>query len=92
MAISIAVLTLSLLGGDTADLNDWIEIALWVSSIAGVFSMKKWGVAFVIFTLSTSMSNVIYYGIWINAARVIINIPIIIYLFRKIFSKSLGFQ
>jgi len=49
----IAVLALSLLEGDTADLNNWIEIALWVSSIAGVFSMKKWGAAFAIFTLST---------------------------------------
>jgi hypothetical protein len=77
---------------DTADFNNWVEIALWVSSIVGVFSMKKCGAAFAIFILSTSMNNVIYYGIWINAVRVIINIPIIIYLFRKIFSKSLGFQ
>jgi hypothetical protein len=58
--------------------------------------MKKWGFAFAIFTLShtlsTSIENVIYCGIRINTIRVIINIPIIIYLFRKIFSKSSGFQ
>ena len=96
MILSIIIVTLSLLSGDTADLNNWIEIAIWITSIAGVLSSRKWGFAFAIFTLSytlsTSMSNVIYYGIWINAIRVIINIPITIYLFRRIFSKSSGFQ
>ena len=92
MVLNIVVLSISILSGDTADLNNWIEIALWITSIAGVLSMKKWGFAFAIFTLSyalsTSMSNVIYYGIWINAIRVMINIPIIIYLFRRFFAKS----
>ncbi len=96
MMLSIIIVTLSLLGGDTADLNNWIEIPLWITSIAGVLTMKKWGFALAIFTLSytlsTSMSNVIYYGIWINAVRVIINIPIIIYLFRGLFSKYFKFQ
>jgi hypothetical protein len=95
MILSIIIVTLSLQSGDTADLNNWVEIAFWITSIAGVLSMKKWGFTFAIFTLSytlsTSMGNVIYYGIWINAMRVIINIPIIIYLFRRIFSKSPGF-
>ena len=60
-----------------------------IISIAGVLSMRKWGVAFAIFTLSytlsTSMGIVIYYQIWINAIRVVVNIPIIIYLFRELF-------
>ena len=90
MVLSIIVVTISLLVGDTADLNNWIEIVLWVTSIAGVLSMRKWGVAFAIFTLSytlsTSMGIVIYYQIWINAIRVVVNIPIIIYLFRELFN------
>ncbi len=89
MVVSIMVLVLSLLSGDTADLNNWIEIVLWIISIAGVLSMRKWGVAFAIFTLSytfsTSMGIVIYYQIWINAIRVVVNVPIIIYLFRELF-------
>jgi hypothetical protein len=80
-----------LLSGDTADLNNYVEIVLWVGSIAGVLASRKWGVAFAIFTLSytmsTSVGNVIYYGIWINVIRVIINIPTILYLFR-IFLES----
>ena len=92
MVLNILIMTLSLLSGDTADLNNYIEIALWVSSIAGVLSFRKWGFAFAIFalsyTLSTSVGIVIYYGIWINALRIIINIPIIIYLFRTIFENK----
>jgi hypothetical protein len=79
-------MALSLLSGDTADLNNYVEIVLWVGSIAGVLASRKWGVAFAIFTLSytmsTSVGNVMYYGIWINVIRVIINIPTILYLFR----------
>jgi hypothetical protein len=56
-----------------------------------LLSMKKWGAAFALFTLiytlSTSMGILIYYQVWINSLRVIINVPIIIYLFRKILSK-----
>jgi hypothetical protein len=90
MVLSIVVVTISLLVGDTADLNNWIEIVLWITSIIGVLSMRKWGVAFSIFTLSytlsTSMGIVIYYQIWINVLRIILNIPIIIYLFRELFA------
>jgi hypothetical protein len=93
MALSIVVVALLILGGDGADLNNWIEIALWFGSIVGVLSLRRWGFAFTIFTLSytlsTSVGIVIYYGIWINALRVIINIPIIIYLFRELFSGKL---
>ncbi len=90
MVLSIVVVTISLLVGDTADLNNWIEIVLWITSIAGLLSMRKWGVAFAIFTLSytlsTSMGIVIYYQIWMNALRIIVNIPITIYLFRELFA------
>lgn len=97
MTINILILALSILGGDTADLNNWIEIALWIVSIAGVLSMRKWGVAFAIFalsyTLSTSVSNLIYYlainpNLWPNALR-FINVPIIILLFKTIFDDKL---
>lgn len=92
MILNILIMTLSLLSRDTADLNNYVEIVLWVGSIAGVLASRKWGYAFAIFTLSyttsTSVGNVIYYGIWINAIRVIINIPIIIYLFRKLFEDK----
>lgn len=51
------------------------------------------GVAFAIFTLSytlsTSMVIVIYFQIWINAVRVVVNIPIIIYLFRELLNGKL---
>ena len=61
MILSVIIVTLSLLGGDTAELTNWIEIPLWITSIAGVLTMKEWGFAFAVFTLSytlgTSMSN-----------------------------------
>jgi hypothetical protein len=91
MAINIIIMITFIANGDWQDLNNWIEIALWATSIPVLLSMKKWGTAFAIFTLiytlSTSMGILIYYQVWINALRVIINIPIIIYLFRRIFSK-----
>ncbi len=93
MVINI-LLMLLMLPADYVDLNNWIELALWLSSIAGLLSMRKWGAAFVIFTLcytlSTSAGILIYYytypQIWLNAVRVIINVPIIIYMFRNMFA------
>ena len=91
MVINIILMITLIANGDWQDLNNWIEIALWAISIPALLSMKKWGTAFAIFTLiytlSTSMGILIYYQVWINALRVIINVPIIIYLFRRIFSK-----
>jgi hypothetical protein len=56
---------LILLGGDVADLNNWVEIALWVTAIPALLSTKKWGAAYAIFvlvyTLSTSVGILIYY-------------------------------
>ncbi|TFH23624.1 hypothetical protein E4G67_02885 [Candidatus Bathyarchaeota archaeon] len=60
MILSIFTVTLSYLSGDTADLNNWIEIALWITSIAGVLSYRKWGFAFAIFTLSYTLSTIIW--------------------------------
>jgi hypothetical protein len=89
MALNIILMVMTILDGDVADLNNWVEIALWGTSIAGLLSTRKWGVAFAIFTLaytlSTSMGIIIYYQIWINVIRVIVNVPVIIYLFRMIF-------
>jgi hypothetical protein len=90
MVINIFLMITLIAGGDLADLNNWIEIALWSISIAGLLSMKKWGIAFAIFTLiytlSTSVGIIIYYQIWVNAIRVIINAVAIVYLFQKVFA------
>jgi hypothetical protein len=89
MAINILLMASLIAGGDAEDLNNRLEIGLWFVSIAGLLSARKWGVAFAIFTLcytlSTSAGILIYYQIWLNAVRVIINAPIIIYLFKAIF-------
>jgi hypothetical protein len=89
MAINILLMILLIANGDWQDLNNYIEIALWAIAIPALLSTKKWGVAFAIFTLiytlSTSMGILIYYQVWINALRVIINAAIIIYLFNALF-------
>jgi hypothetical protein len=86
-------MALILLGGDVEDLNNYIEITLWIISIPAVLSGKKWGTAFTIFvliyTLSTSMGIIIYYQIWLNAVRVAINIPAIIYLFKVLLEDKI---
>ncbi len=91
--VNILLMALILLGGDVQDLNNYIEIALWAISIPAVLSAKKWGTAFAIFvliyTLSTSMGIIIYYQIWLNAVRVAINIPAIIYLFKVLFDSKI---
>jgi hypothetical protein len=89
MAINIFLMITLIANGDVQDLNNWIEIAFWVISIPSLLSMKRWGAAFAIFTLiytlSTSMGILIYFQVWINALRVVINAAIIIYLFRALF-------
>ena len=90
MAINIILMILMIATGDVADLNKWIEIVLWTASIAGVLSMRKWGAAFATFTLcytlSTSVGIIIYYQIWLNALRVLINLPLIVYFFKRVFA------
>lgn len=89
MIVNILLMVTLIASGDAEDLNNWIEISFWVISIPAILSTKKWGVAFAIFvliyTLSTSVGILIYYQIWLNAIRVIINLPIIIYLFNSFF-------
>ncbi len=84
--LNIALMALIIVNGDFEDLNNWIEIALYIAAIPAVLSGKKWGFAFTIFvlvyTLSTSVGILIYYQIWLNAIRVVVNLPIVIYLFR----------
>jgi hypothetical protein len=91
MIVNIVLMVLMILGGDWMDLNNWIEIALWSSSIAGLLSARKWGIALALFTMiytmSTSVGILVYYQIWLNAIRVIINAAVIVYLFRTIFEK-----
>ena len=93
MIINIALM-LTLLPADYMDLNNWIELALWIPSVVGILSMKKWGVALALFTLiytlSTSVSILVYYQVWLNAPRVVINIVLIIYLFRRILSNKVA--
>jgi hypothetical protein len=92
MIVNILLMTLMILGGDFVDLNNWLEIALWSLSIAGLLSGRKWGIAFALFTmiytLSTSMGILIYYQIWLNAIRVIINAVAIMYLFRIVMNEK----
>jgi len=92
MIINIALM-LMLLPADYMDLNNWIELALWIPSLIGLFVMKKWGIALALFTLiytlSTSVSILVYYQVWLNALRVIVNLAFIIYLFKRILSNKL---
>lgn len=92
MIVNILLMVLLIVNGDVADLNNWVEIALWTISIPALLSTKKWGIAFTLFTLiytlSTSMGILIYYQIWLNALRVLINLPIIIYLFNSVFQAK----
>ncbi len=92
MIINILFMVLLIVNGDVADLSNWIEIALWAISIPALLSTKKWGIAFTLFTLiytlSTSMGILIYFQIWLNALRVLINLPIIIYLFHSVFQAK----
>ena len=92
MALNIVLMALIILNGDVEDLNNWIEIALWTSSIPALLSNRKWGIAFAIFTLtytlSTSVGILIYYQVWLNAIRVAVNIPFIIYLFKTLFADK----
>ncbi len=41
MILNILLMTLLLVNGNIADLNNYIEIALWVGSIVGVLSTRK---------------------------------------------------
>ena len=90
MAINVLIMLL-MLPEDYMDPNNWIELVLWASSIAGLLSIKKWGAALATFTLcytlSTSVGILIYYQIWLNAVC-FTNTLLIIYMFRSIFEAK----
>jgi len=94
MAVNVVLMILELtVFGDAADLNNSLDLILWVASIADLASMRKCGAALPIFTLtytlSTSMNNIIYYSLWaINGPRVVINAIAILYLFKSIFADK----
>ncbi len=91
--INILLMFLLTLGGDVQDLNNYLEIGLWIAAVPAILSARKWGIAFAIFvlvyTLSTSMGIIIYYQVWLNAVRVVINIPAIIYLFKVLIENKI---
>ena len=91
-AVINIVLMLLMLPEDYMDLNNWIELALWGCAIPCLMSGRKWGIAFVIFvlsyTLSTSVGIIIYYQIWLNAVRIVLNGIGIVYLFKKLFAGT----
>lgn len=93
MAVNIVLMVLILLGGDTGDYVNWIELVLWVASIPAILSLKRVGLALAtftfVYTLSTSVEIVVHFilidpNVWPNIIRIVINIPIIIYLFKAL--------
>ncbi len=98
MILNLVLLAL-MIPGDLPDINNYIEVALWIAAAAGLLSMRKAGAAFAIavlcITLSTSMGNVLlayYYNVigepvaYVNALRIALNAVAIIYMFKQIFT------
>ena len=98
MIVNIVLFAL-LIPGDPTDLNNYIEVILWVVSIAALFTMRKAGAAFatvvLCMTLSTSMGIVLlaYYNnlvmepvAYVNALRIAINALAVVYMFKNIFA------
>ena len=90
---------LAMIPGDYQDLNNYIEVILWIPSIVGLSLMKKWGAALTVavlaITLGTSMGIVLFAHylsllhdphVPINVLRIVVNAVAIVYLFRSIFS------
>jgi len=100
MVINVLIMAL-LIPGDSADLNNYIEVILWIVSIGGLLTMRKVGAALAIVvlcvTLSTSMGIFLlaYYNnlmtepvAYINALRMILNALAIVYMFRGVFANK----
>jgi hypothetical protein len=91
MTVNI-MLMLVMLPEDYMDLNNWIELGLWISSIVGLLSNNKWGTALALFTLiytlSTSVSIIIYYQVGRNVVRVIINTALTGYMFKHLLKSN----
>jgi hypothetical protein len=79
---------------DAADKNNSILLILWISSIAGLLSMRKWGAGLVTFVLTYAFSfnafNVIYFPdtILLNGISAIVNAVAILYMFKSIFANT----
>jgi hypothetical protein len=98
VAINIALTTYMILT-HPEEPNSFIEILLWVPSIAGLLLMKKWGALLTATTLSITLgislsgllltfnsSSAVLTFVPINALRVAVNAVAIIYLFKVMFS------
>jgi hypothetical protein len=98
MILNIILFAL-MLPQDSTDINNYIELILWATSIAGLLSMRKAGVALTIcilcITLSTSMGIILlaYYAgaigqavTYVNALRIAVNLAAVVYLFKGIFA------
>jgi hypothetical protein len=79
--------------------DSYIEVALWIPSIAGLWLMKKWGVALsaavLCIALGISMGNVLsaYYTaqlafVPVNTLRIILNAAATVYLFKCVFASK----
>ena len=81
--------------------NSFIEMMLWIPSIAGLWLMKKWGAALaaavLCITLGLSIDNLLltYYSstahltfVPVNALRIILNAAAFVYLFKCVFANK----
>jgi len=97
MVLNLVLMAL-MIPGDAEDVNNYVEVVLWVCSIAGLGVRKRWGAALAIavlgITLGTSMGNVLmayYTGTLqllfapVNALRIVVNAVAVVYLFRCVF-------
>ncbi len=97
MVVNVVLFAL-MIPGDAADVNNYVEVALWACSAAGLCLNRRWGAALAItvlgVTLGTSMGNVLlayYTGTLqllfapVNALRIVVNAVAIVYLFRCVF-------
>jgi len=100
MIVNVILFAL-MIPSDAEDLNNYVEVALWVSSIAGLSLNKRWGFAFAIsvlsITLGTSMRNVFlaYHTETlqllfapVNALCIMVHVVVIVYLFRFCFAAN----
>jgi len=92
------ILFVLMIPGDATDLNNYVEVVLWVCSVAGLWLGRRWGAALAItvlgITLGTSMGNVLigyYTGTLhllfapVNVLRIVVNAVAVVYLFRCVF-------
>jgi hypothetical protein len=99
MAINVIMLTYMILTHPDQP-NSFIEMILWIPSIAGLWLMKKWGAALsaavLCITLGISTSNLLlaYYSpsqlpfVPVNTLRIILNATAFAYLFKCIFANK----